>query len=73
MEQLTDAQREKLQEIFKAFDTDGDGVLSREELITALKRHVNEADFEDKSTYKRVINVIEEVVLVVDEGRGIIY
>ena len=64
---ITDEQREKLQEIFKTFDADGDGILTREELISALKTHVKVKDYKDREAYQRVINVIEEIVLIVDE------
>ena len=73
MEQLSDEQKEKLQEIFKTFDADGDGVLTRDELLSALKCHVKVGEFADRGTYDRVIAVIEEIVFIVDEGRASIY
>ena len=33
-----------------------------------MRSHVKAHDFADKATYKRVMNVIEEIVLIVDEG-----
>ena len=45
---------------------------TRDELVNALKDHVHRKDFDDYSTYARVLKVIEEVVLIVDEGSKLI-
>jgi len=73
MEGLTPDQKLKLQEIFKAFDADGDGILTRDELVTALKGHVKRHQYDDAAVYNRVMNVIEEIVLIVDEEEGHIF
>ena len=36
-----------------------------------MRSHVKAHDFADKATYKRVMNVIEEIVLIVDEGLNV--
>lgn len=70
MDELTKEQKEKLSEIFRTFDVDGDGVLTRDELVSALKSHVKEHDYDNRENYQRVMTVIEEIVLIVDEGWG---
>ena len=42
--------------------------MTRDELVTALKGHVKRHQYDDAAVYNRVMNVIEEIVLIVDEG-----
>ena len=70
---LSSYERQKIKEVYRSFDEDGDGRVTRSELILAANNYLDKTlpSGDDRSRL-RIISVIEETVKVIDsDGNGV--